>query len=118
MVVKDFVRRTMEEYRDAKSWKYVSFSDSGSGTTQAVWTPSSGKKVRIAAVIISTTGACVVELQWGTTTFTHLEFNQRRSEPIYLPYDIMGDTDEVLNAYLKADSGTVTVYITVVGEEE
>jgi len=117
-MVQDFIRRTKEEYRDAKDYKYVSFSDDTTGTTQAVWTPASGKAVRLAFFVISVTGACKLEFKWGTTTFTHLEFETRRSVPIFLPYDIKGGTDVTLNAYLLADTGTVTAYITAIGEEE
>jgi len=117
-MVQDFIRRTLEEYRGAKDYRYVSFSDDATGTTQAVWTPASGKAVRLAFFIISVTGPCKLEFKWGTATFTHLEFETRRSVPIFLPYDVKGDPDQVLNAYLLADSGTVTAYITAVGEEE
>jgi len=118
MSVQDFIQKTQEEYRDAKDYKYVTFSDDTTGTTQAVWTPASGKAVRLACLIVSVTGACQVEFKWDTTTFTHLEFNQRKAVPIHLPYDIKGETDEVLNCYLLADSGTVTIYVTTIGEEE
>jgi len=117
-MVQDFIRRTLEEYRDAKDYRYVSLSDDTSGTTQAVWTPASGKAVRLACLIISVDGACKLEFKWGTTTFTHLELEARKSMPLFLPYDIKGDVDVALNAYLLADSGTVTAYITAVGEEE
>jgi len=117
-MVQDFIRRTQEEYRGAKDHRYVSFSDDTTGTTQAVWTPATGKTVRLAFFVISVTGACKLEFKWGTTTFTHLEFETRRSVPIFLPYDVKGGVDVALNAYLLADSGTVTAYITAVGEEE
>ena len=117
-MVQDFIRRTMEEYRDAKDYKFVSFSDDTSGTTQTVWTPASGKTVRLACLIISVDGACKLEFKWGTTTFTHLELEARRSMPLFLPYDIKGGVDVALNAYLLADSGTVNAYITAVGDEE
>jgi len=117
-MVQDFIRRTLEEYRDAKDYKYVSFSDDTSGTTQAVWTPASGKAVRLACLIISVDGACKLEFKWGTATFTHLELEARRSMPLFLPYDIKGGVDVALNAYLLADSGTVNAYITAVGSEE
>ena len=117
-MVRDFIRRTLEEYRDAKDYRFVSFSDDTSGTTQAVWAPAAGKAVRLACLIISVDGACKLEFKWGTTTFTHLELEARRSMPIFLPYDIKGDTDVTLNAYLLADSGTVNAYITAVGSEE
>jgi len=117
-MVQDFIRRTLEEYRDAKDYRYVSFSDDTSGTTQAVWTPASGKAVRLACLIISVDGACQLEFKWGTTTITHLELEARKSMPLFLPYDIKGDVDVALNAYLLADSGTVNAYITAVGNEE
>ena len=117
-MVQDFVRRTLEEYRDAKDYKYVSFSDSGSGTTQALWTPATGKAVRIASAIISVDNACKLELKWGTTTFTHLEFENRKTVPIQLAYDVKGSVNIALNAYLVSDSGTTNAYITVIGCEE
>jgi len=117
-MVQDFIRRTQEEYGGAKDHRYVSFSDDTSGTTHAVWTPASGKTVRLAFFVISVTGACKLEFKWGTTTFTHLELEARRSMPLYLPYDVKGSVDQALNAYLLADSGTVNCYVTVVGEEE
>jgi len=114
----DFVTRTKEEARDAKDYKYVNFSDDGSGTVQAVWTPQSGKAVRIAFIIVSADSACKVEFRFGTETFTHLEFESRKTHPIFLPYDIKGPAGTPVNAYLLSDGGTTNVYITVTGEEE
>lgn len=117
-MVQDFIRRTLEEYRGAKEYKYVTFSDDTTGSTQAVWTPASGKAVRLAAIIISVDNACKLELKWGTTTFTHLEFESRKAIPIELAYDIKGATNETLNAYLLSDTGTTNAYITAIGCEE
>jgi len=117
-MVQDFVRRTLEEFRDAKDYKYISFSDDTSGTTQALWTPATGKAVRIASAIISVDNACKLELKWGTAVFTHLEFETRKTVPIQLAYDIKGAVNTTLNAYLLSDSGTTNVYITVIGCEE
>jgi len=117
-MVKDFVTRTKEEYRDAKPYRYAVITDDATGTTQTVWTPSSGKALRIAAAIISADSACKIEFRWGTTTFCHLEFESRKTHPIYIPFDLKGDADQPLNVYVLADSGTVNVYITVIGEEE
>lgn len=117
-MVKDFVVRILEEQRDAKDYKYVTLSDDTTGTTQTIWTPQSGKAIRLAQVIISVDNPCKLELRWGTTTFTHLEFESRKSLPVELSYDIKGDADESLNVYLLSDSGTTNCYITVIGEEE
>jgi len=114
----DFITRTKEIKRDAKDYRYVSFSDDGTGTTQAVWTPSPGKAVRTALIIVSADSACKVELRFGTDTFTHLEFESRKTHPIFLPYDVKGPADTPINAYLLSDAGTTTVYITIIGEEE
>jgi len=117
-MTKDFVVRTKEEYRDAKSYKYVNFSDDTTGTTQALWTPASGKAVRVVQIIISVDNACKMELKFGTTTFCHLEFESRKALPLELTFDVKGGTGEALNAYLLSDTGTTNCYVTVIGEEE
>ena len=117
-MVQDFVTRTLEEYRDAKDYKYATFSDDTTGTTQTVWTPATGKAIRLASIIISVDNACKVELRWDTTTFTHLEFESRKALPIELAYDIKGGVNEKLNCYLLSDSGTTNIYVTAIGCEE
>jgi len=106
--------------RDAKTYKYGSVTDDGTGTTATIWTPASGKAVRVSGAVVSATAACSVELRFGTTTFTRLEFNEKRAVPLYLPYDIKGSVDEPIVIYALTGSGVseVTVYVTVIGEEE
>ena len=117
-MVEDFVRRTFEEKRDAKTYKYASITVTDGDTTAAVWTPASGKSIRLSSAIISVTAASVVELRWESTTFCHLEFNDRKAVPLYLPFDLKGGKDKRLIVYFKPDSGSATCYITVQGEEE
>jgi len=114
---KDFVVRTKEEYRGSRDWKYVELSDTGSGASADLWTPASGKKLKISEMIISVTGGGKLVLTLGTRTLCRLEFDKRSTLPIELVFDIEGDVNEKLSGTWTADSAPADCYITVLGEE-
>lgn len=116
-MVEDFVNRTLEERRDARTWKYKAITDDGTGTEETVWEPSTGKHVRMAAAIISVTGPGTVVILFGSRTVAVLEFEQRRTIPLYLPFDLQTGENEAVNVRFTSSSGTATCNITIIGEE-
>jgi len=96
---------------------YDYIEDSGAGTTKTLVTPSSGKTIYVACIVISTTAAGVVEIKFGDTTKIHLEFNERKSVPLAVPFEVEVGKDLPLKGYFKSDAGTHKAYFTVFYDE-
>jgi len=102
------------------TYKYKKITDDTSGTEAVVWTPASGKSIRIISMIVSVTGAGLVELKDSTAgnTIAVLAFNEKRAVPFNTGFEFPLPADHVLSAKFTSDSGTNDAHITALGIEE
>ena len=114
MSMKDFVQNVQEYSARGQDYIYKPVTDDATGTTVDLISPQSGYYTKIVGFVISTTGAGVLEIKFNDETVIHLEFNQRKSEPFTFPFPIKVNDTTTVKAYFKADSGTVTCYITAI----
>ena len=101
-------------------FRYKMIVDDSSGTEEVVWTPSSGKYLRIMALVVSVTTASRVEIKNGTTgeTIMVLEFETRHALPFSFGAEFTLPVDNVLSAKFTTDAGTGTCHITAFGQEK
>jgi len=101
-------------------YRYIKITDDTSGTEATLWTPASGKQIRIAAVLVSVTAAGIVELKDKTTgdTIATVVFEAIKSMPFSLGFQLLLPEDHALSAKFTVNTGTGDCYITVFGEEQ
>jgi len=79
-----------------------------------MWTPASGKSIHLIGMIVSMDTAGYVELTFDTSTFSVLHFNEKKTVPLSLPFELSGGTD----IPIKANASGGTAYITLIGHED
>lgn len=100
-------------------YRYKKITGDTTGVEDVVWQPSSGKKVRVSAMVVSVTTAGQVEIKDGTTgaTIVILEFGERKAVPFSFDFMFELDTNHALSAKFTTDTGTGDCHITAFGEE-
>lgn len=98
---------------------YKKITDDGTGTEETVWTPGSGKLIHIMAVLVSVSGAGLLEFKDGTLdkTIAVLEFNQKETLPFGPGMEFALLKDHVLKAKFTIDTTPGECHITVFGDE-
>jgi len=101
-------------------YHYTKITDDTSGTEKTLWTPASGKQIRIAAILVSVTAAGTVEFKDKTAgeTIAIVSFNEKKAVPITLGFALLMAENHALSAVFTVDSGTADCHITVFGEEQ
>jgi len=95
--------------------RYLAPTSLPAGGTATIWSPSSGKAVRIKRIQISTDSATRIELRWGTTPFESYFLPANSSVVInFVGTNQQGETDTPLNLY---SSSAATVTASVDGDE-
>lgn len=100
-------------------YKYATWTDDTSGTTQTIWDPASGKQVHLKGLWISVDKACVIEIYDNAsgTTIGILTLSGRTGTALPIGADITLTADNVLGAKLTSDAGVTTAYVTAFGHE-
>lgn len=100
-------------------YKYKKITDDSSGTEAAVWTPASGKAIRITAGSVSVTTAGLVELRDQTAgeTIQAMAFGEKKAIPFAIGFEFQLPQDHVLSAKFTTDTGTGDAHITIIGIE-
>jgi len=100
-------------------FRYADITDNASGTEEVVWTPQSGKRIRIASITVSVSSSGVVEIKDNTDDkiIMTLTFEERKAIPFSPPFLFSLPRDHKLSVKFTADSGTAHCYVTVFGSE-
>lgn len=100
-------------------YHYKKITDDTSGTEVTVWTPASGKLIHIMAVLVSVTGAGVVEFKDGTAgdTIAMFEFNEKKTVPFTPGMELALPKDHTLKVKFTIGSGSGDCHITAFGNE-
>jgi len=101
------------------TYKYKKISDDTSGTEAVVWTPASGKSIRITAALISVTATGEVEIKDSTAgeTIAIVEFEAIKSVPLDVGFQLQLPKDHALSAKFTVGTGTGDCHITFFGLE-
>jgi len=99
--------------------KYKKISDDTSGTEAVVWTPASGKSIRIISALISVTAAGEVEIKDSTAgeTIAIVEFEAIKAVPFDVGFQFQLPKDHALSAKFTVGTGTGDCHITFFGLE-
>lgn len=112
--MKDFVQNVQEYTARGQDWSFTTLTDSGGGVTGTLVEGVSGERIKIVGFIISTTGAGVLEISISGAVVMHLEFNNRLSTPIYMPFPILVSEGASVDAVFTADVAPATCYVTTI----
>jgi len=114
MGMKDFVQNVQEYSARGQNYTYVKLDDSGSGASATLVAGQSDKYTKLVGFIISVDGAGKVEVKVGENVAMHLEFSQRTTLPVYVPFPILVDKGLTVSATFTADSAPATCYVTTI----
>ena len=113
-----FTGSAYDKIRIGKVYKWFEFILFAAGATQAVWTPTAGKKFRIMGVQISSGGAAFFYLQDATTTFYAVRMGGVDTKDFSFGNGYLSSAaNNVLNVYNNTGS-QVAVDVVVWGTEE
>jgi len=114
MGMKDFVQNVQEYSARGQDYTYVELSDSGSGASATLVSGLEDKYIKLVGFIISVDGAGKVEIKVGNDIVMHLEFSQRTTLPVYVPFPILVDKGLTVSVTFTADNAPAMCYITTV----
>lgn len=100
-------------------YHYKKISDDTSGTEAAVWTPASGKSIRVTSGLVSVSAKGIVEVKDSTAekTIAIFDFNEKKAIPFDIGFELVFPIDHVLSAKFTVDTGTGDAHITFFGLE-
>lgn len=105
-----------EPLRGAATYKAAARTAVAAGAGITIWTPGSGKRIRLLSFHVTVSAATVLTLKLGTQTVWERDFGAAGGADVLLPLNgILGAEDATLTLI---SSGAATIGATAVGVEE
>lgn len=100
-------------------YHYKKISDDASGTEEVVWTPASGKSIRVTSGLISVSAKGTVEIKDSTAgaTIAVFDFNEKKAIPFDIGFELVFPKNHALSVKFTVDTGTGDAQITFFGLE-